>query len=328
MAENKSFVKSLAKQVLFFSSSFVIIFFAALLIRIVSSWIEMFRLIPVAPRPGVDMAELAWRTLPVSLYLSILVGLSYSARKKISIFASMLCIVILASIFTGVFSVGINRILSIGPTLNPVSPIQSGPGLIISRLNSSIILLRESSDVRGPRVASFPGTPLIYQELPSGPGNTIIPLPPLPLGDTAPWLIRSIDMDFNLSGTGLKGRFEENRLGFAAYAFSLILLLGSMRFIMQLSLWPLANIFLGALVFRGILVFEVFLNSREINNLIGSFLAGRVPVMLLSPMVFSALGVLIILYTFLAGMAGKKKNQEEVSSSQPAAEPEWEGWDD
>ena len=301
-------MKNLAKLVLFFSSSFIIIFFAALVIRIFASWVEMARLIPVTARPGEDLTVLAWGALPTAIYLSILISLSYSGRKKIPIPSSMLCIIILASILTGGLALGINRVNSLNTALNPVNPIQSGPGLVLSRSGSSIVLLRESSAPAGPRIASFPGEPLIYQELPLGPNNTIIPLPPLPLGEESPWFIRSIEIDFTLTGAELRKRFYEDLFSFAVYAFSLILLLSSLRFILEKSLWPLANIFLGALIFRGILALEVFVNSREINALIYAFLAERAPSMLISPMAFCALGILIILYTLLSCIARPRRN--------------------
>ncbi|MCL2130719.1 MAG: hypothetical protein FWH35_10265, partial [Treponema sp.] len=92
---------------------------------------------------------------------------------------------------------------------------------------------------------------------------------------------------------------------FAAYVFSLILLLGSLRFIMDLGQWHLANLFLGALVFRSILALETFLNAREINALIRSFIIIEVPPLLITPMVFSFIGILVILYTLLASIARK-----------------------
>jgi hypothetical protein len=300
-------MKNLVKLVLFFSFSFITIFFAALLFRFLSVWIEMVSFVPMPFAPVDDIAEMAWKALPVATYLSILISLSYTARKKLSLPLSIISVVILASMYTVGFLAGINRISDmLAPPTNIVSPVQSGPGLILSGADSAMILLRESSEVRGPRVVSFPEQPLIYQELPLGPNHSVIPLPPLPLASETPWFVESIEIDFNLSGIQLRSRFEDSLINFASYAFALILLLGSLRFIFDLSQWHLANIFLGALAFRGIIALELFVNSREVNAMLSSFLQGMVPPMLLTPIVFGALATLFILYTLLTSIARRR----------------------
>jgi len=198
---------------------------------------------------------------------------------------------------------------AIKPVFRPVSPLQAGPGLMLSRSENTIILLRETNQIRGPRLVSIPGQPLIYQEVPLGPNNTILSLPSLPFGNTTPWFIQSVGIDFSLSGRELKTHFEKNFLFFAAYAFSLILLLSSMRILLQISQWPLANIILGALVFRLILSLEIFLNSDGINTMISSFLAGRLPSAIITPIAFTVLSILILLYTILAGIAHSAKSK-------------------
>ena len=296
-------MKNLARLSLFFSLSFAIIFISAILLRFLSAWIDMMRVIPFEAKPGEDAAELAWRALSVSLYLAMLLGLSYSARRKIPVPLTIIWIIVMGMIFTVGVSLGINRAVAIRPVLKQVPSVQSAPGLILSRSENSMILLRESREIRGPRVVSIPGQPLIYQEVPIGPNNTVINLPALAFGDEKPWFVRSLGIDFSLSAGEMRGRLDAGFYPFAVYAFSLILLLGSLRFLVELSPWPLANIFLGALVFRLILTLEIFLNSREINTLLGSYLAGRAPPSLITPLVFSALGVIVIVYTVLTRLA-------------------------
>ena len=240
--------------------------------------------------------------------------LSYAARQKMPVLLTIICISALAYIFTVSVSVGLDRTAVIRPALKPASPIEAGPGLILSRLDNNIILLRESRDVRGPRVVSIPGQPLIYQDVPRGPNNTILSLPPLPFGIDTPWFIRSLEIDLSISAAEMRNRLEDSFFSFAIYVFSLILLLVSMRFLLGLSQWPLANIFLGALVFRGILALEIFLNSQEIKALAASFLAGRLPSMLISPLAFSALAILVILYSLLdhaARSAGTRRKRSD-----------------
>ena len=296
-------MRKLAKLTIFFSISFIVFFIVLVLLRFVSIWIDFARIIPLAPQSGEDFAETAWKTLPAALYPTILLTLSYTVRRNIPITPSIFCIIILGFGFTVGATLGISRTGALKPILKPVSPIDGAPGLIVSQSDNAIVLLKKSSEIWGPRVVSLPARPLIYQEIPLGPNNTILHLPALSFGNEAPWFIRSVEIDFSLCAGALKSRFETDFTAFIAYACALILLLGSLRFVLELSQWPLASIFFGALVFRGILALEVFLNSREINNLIGSYLAGRVPPIYITPVVFASLGFLVILYTFLTRLA-------------------------
>ena len=53
---------------------------------------------------------------------------------------------------------------------------------------------------------------------------------------------------------------------------------------------------------------ETFLNARGINALIGSFLNKKVPPEYFTPLIFTALGILIILYTLLTKIARKARD--------------------
>ena len=304
-------MKNLAKLTLFFSLCFIIFFLAGILLRLLSSWVEVVRLIPLDVRPGEDTTETAWKALPAALYLSILLTLSYSARRKMPIPLSVIGILILGCIFSLGVSMGITRSGAMKLALKPVTPIQGGPGLILSRQDNAVILLKGSGDFQGPRVVSIPGRPLIYQNLPVGPNNTILNLPVLTFIDNTPWFVRSLTIDFTLCAKELKSRLGDSYISFAAYVFSLVLLLVSLRLLLELSQWALANLFLGALVFRGILALDTFLNAREINVLVGSFLSGRVPAMLITPVVFCALGILVIFYTLLARIVRPGREEDD-----------------
>jgi len=309
-------MKSLAKLILFFSLCFIIIFSLAILFGLLSSWIDAVRIIPLGARPGEDAAEAVWKILPIVIHLSILLTLSYSSRRKIPVPLSIVCIIVLGCVFAIGGSIGLSRTSALQAAIKPAPSVPGDPGLILSRSDNIIVLLKDSSVIRGPRVVSIPGQPLIYQEEPLGPYNTILNLPDLPFSDDTPWFIRSMEIDFNLSAGEIQNRLEENLISFFTYVFSLILLLASLRFLMDLSQWPLANLFLGALVFRSILALETFLNAREINALIGSFIKIKVPPMLITPLVFSTIGVLVIIYTLLAHIARRLGSRSHDSGSE------------
>jgi hypothetical protein len=306
-------MKNFAKLTIFFSISFAMFFLAAVLVGFISFWAYSARIVSSEAGIGRDFVDTVWAAVSAAIYFSVLFTLSYSARKKLPILFSIFCIAALALVFTTGVSVGTSRMETLKPVFMPASPIRAGPGLILSRLENTIVLLRDSNEIHGSRLVSIPGQPFIYQDIPVGPNNTILSLPPLPLGLTTPWFIQSVRIDFSLSAGKLRTLFEANFFFYVVYALCLVLLLSSFRFLLELSQWPLANIFLAALVFRLILSFEVFLDSAEINTLIDSFLAGRLPPALITPIAFVALGILTMLYTLLGGVArsGDRKSKRD-----------------
>ena len=306
-------MKNFAKLTIFFSLTFVIIFLSANLFGFLSFWASSARVISVQAGFGRNFTDIIWTAITAAIYLSILLTLSYSARLKMTVSLGIFNIAFIALVFTIGTSLGARRFEAMQPAFIPAPQIQAGPGLILSRFENSIVLLKESSNMQGPRLVSIPDRPLIYQEIPIGPNNTILTLPSLPLGSAAPWFIQSIEIDFTLSAGVMRALFERNFFYFAIYALVLILFLSSLRFIFDFSQWPLANVFIAAFVFRLILSLEVFLNSAETNAMIGSFLAGRLPSTLITPIVFAALSILTMLYTLLAGIArfGGRKSKRD-----------------
>ena len=303
-------MKNFARLTLFFSISFVVLFLAAVLLKYLSSWVELARIIPLGNEPWEDAAELAWKAFPVALYLSVLFTLSYTIRRNMHTVLAIIGILVLGCGISLGVSLAVHRTETLKFALLPVYPLEGKPGLILSRSESAVILLGGSRDVRGPRVVSIPGQNLIYQELPLGPNNTTLNVPALSFGDDSPWFIRSLDIDFSLSAGEMKSRLETDFISFVAYIFALILLLVSLRSLLELSRWPLANLFLGALIFRGILALEIFLNTPDINSLIASFLGNRLPSMLITPAVFCALAALFILYTLLTRLARPRRFED------------------
>jgi len=303
-------MKNIAKLTIFFTLSFLILFIASVFIRILSTWIDLVRIIPVAVMPGEDAAMAAWRAFPGALYISILLTLSYTVRRNMPAVMAIICIWILGAAFATAASVGINRLESLKPAIRSPASLQGKPGLILSRSENAMILLRESSVVRGPRVVSIPGQPLIYQEVPVGPNNTILSLPALPFTEDTPWFIKSLSLDFSICASEMESRLSSGFKAFAFYTFSIIMLLGSLRFILELSQWPLANLFLGALIFRLILALDIFLNSRQINALIFSFLKERIPSNMLTALIFCVLSVLVIFYTLMVSLARPGRNDD------------------
>jgi hypothetical protein len=186
-------------------------------------------------------------------------------------------------------------------------------GLILSSNNeTAIVLLNGAADPMGPRVVAVPDQPLLF--LSSAPVQSDIAnfnLPPIPFGDDTPWFLRSISMDFRLVSEQFKQRYETGFVSLLIYSGSLIFLLTSLGFTLKISVWPLVNLFLGILTFRGIIALEVFFNSPEMQDVFGSFLNNRLPVNLAVPIIFFAFGLLVHIYGILVYISKKRRYEDD-----------------
>jgi hypothetical protein len=313
-------VKNIARLVLFFSLSFIILFLLSMALRYLHLWIGEVRLLPARPQTALPefIAAARW-ALSLTLYVSLLFGLSYTARLNAGLLGAgrhrlaapvaMLCLCILSLAFSTGVSLGLERLGDMVPASGLSRPL-GGPGLILTQGDTTIVTLRGPGEIRGPRVVSMPGRSLVYQEQPLGPNNPTLSLPPVPFRDESPWFLQSLAIDFSLTGRQLESRLGRGLTAFLIYAGALIFLLVSLGFILKLSNWPLANLFLGCLAFRGILAAETFLNAPEIQDLFASFLENRLPLSYTVPLVFCLFGILINLYTFLVFLARRRSDEE------------------
>jgi hypothetical protein len=315
-------VKNLARLTLFFTLGFALLFLSAAALRFLHIRIDGVRLLPLQPRMMLtDGLSAARWALPLAVYTSLLSGLSYAARmgalrpdrRPLSAFSAGACLFVLCLAFTTGLSLGMEWLGNMVPAQDTARPL-GGPGLLLTQGDTSVALLRGPEESRGPRVAAIPGRPLIYQEQPAGPNNAIPGLPPVPFRMENPWFLQSMAIDFSLTGRQFESRLREGPLPFLIYAGALVFLLVSLGFILKLSNWPLANLFISCLAFRGILAAETFFNSREIQALFAEFLGNRFPLPLFwtVPLIFCFFGVLINIYTFLVFLAKRRIDEEEI----------------
>ena len=250
--------------------------------------------------------------LPAAFFITILVSLSYSARKKMSVFLSILTIFILSAGFCLGFYSGIERIEAYDPFLEIPDSLNKKSGLILTLGDADMVLLGENGDISGdsgfPRVISFAERPLLYQEVSLGPAYTKVSLP---LEHKIPWFIESINIDFTLITREFNNRYGNGLLSFLVYTGAVFLLLASLRFLLDLSFWPLANLFIGILAFRLVLSLAIFLNAGYVNEFLVSFVNGRLPEFLINPFVFLTICAVIILYTFLAFLARRSRGNDD-----------------
>jgi hypothetical protein len=185
------------------------------------------------------------------------------------------------------------------------------PGMLLSADNFTVVLLNDPKDPHGARVVSIPGKSLIYQEDPIGPENKPLERPPAPFRNESNFFMENISIDFSLASIQIASRFKENIISFLVYAGALILLLVSLRFIFQFSHWPLANLFLAALAFRGVLALDSFLNTGRIMDYLNALLQNRLPRPFITPSIFLILSVIIIIYSVLVSAAGHRRTDED-----------------
>jgi hypothetical protein len=298
-------VKNIARIVLFFSISFVLVFLVSVLMGSLHAWIEAVRTVPAQKNSILPAALAARGALPLALYLSLLLTLSYSARRAIPVPLTIICLCIFAGVFALGVSLGIARAGAVNaPALRPPPGGLGKPGLVLSRASTVMILMGDPEDPAAPRVVSIPGRPLIYQETPR------TALPPVPFKNEGGPFLRDVLTDISLTAQRFNRLLEEGIVPLGIYMGSLIFLLVSLRFVLDFSNWPLANLFLGALIFRGVLAFESFLNSLEIQNVITVFTSRLIPSSLISPGVYCSLGGVIVLYTILVSLTRSRRNRD------------------
>jgi hypothetical protein len=303
-------VKNFAKLVLLFSLSFIIIFLVTTGFRFLALKVEWAKILPAKPETSLTLILTAahW-ALSLTLFSSILFTFNYAARK--SFFAPMA----IASI------VGLSLCFAFGATLaldkwEAVPPATSAGihmgdrGLVLSnsinRNETAVVLLNGTFEPLGPRVVAVPEQSMLYYES-AGEG---FDLPPVPFGDDTPWFLKSVSIDIRLNAEMFQKLYTQGIFPFFIYAGSLVFILCALGYMIRFSAWPLANLFIGILAFRGVLACATFFNTPEAQEIMSSFLKDSIPVSLAVPLIFIAVGFLVCLYSVLIYIIRRKVHDE------------------
>ena len=301
-------VRRLARLALFFSLGFVILFLFAAGMRFLAIRLEWIKTLS---RQGeailTELIAAARWALSFSLYGGILAGLSYSVRKKIAMPAALLCVGLLGLGFVCGASIALDSWEQVPPETRPAQ-LLGGPGLILanSRQPSSAVMVLLEGEPNGARVMAIPGKPLEYQAEYAGKDPSLVSLPAAPFEDNSPWFLKSLAIDLRLNAEKLRQLFNAGLGPFLLYTGALIFLLCSLSFILKFSAWPLLSLCLGCLTFRGVLALEIFVNSREMQDVFDSFLRDRLPLPLAVPLIFCGIGIVACLYSFLVYLAKRQ----------------------
>ena len=303
-------MKNFAKLAVFFSLTFLIIFLATAGLRFLNLRVDWAKSLPPKPETSLTLllAAAHW-ALSLSLFSSVLLALSYAARRNCFALFAILCIMILSMFFCFGFSLVLKNWESVPPAQSAGIPL-GGKGLILSnslsRNETAVVLLRGTDEPLGPRVTAIPGQPLLFHET----AAANFDLPPVPFADDTPWFLRSLYIDIRLNAEMFQKKYVEGIVPFMIYSGSLIFLLCSLGFAIKFSAWPLANLFLGILAFRGVLSLETFFYTPEMQDIFGSYFKNLLPVEMAVPLIFIGFGVLVHFYSFLVFIA-KRKDRDE-----------------
>jgi hypothetical protein len=303
-------VRKLIKLVIFFTLSFAILFLIATGLRYLALRVDWIRtLSPEKESVLYELINAARWALSFVLYGGVIAGLSYAVRKEVFAPVALLCVIAL----TVGFTYGIGQIIENWegtPSARVPAKTLGKPGVILANTARStgtvIVLLQGPAEPDGSRVVATPGKPMAYQAEFAGRNLPSTSLPPAQFTDNTPWFLKSLSIDLRLNTEILRRYYHEGSLPFLTYSGSLVFFLCSLIFIFKLSAWPLANLFLGCLAFRGVLALEIFFNTPEIQDTFYSFLQNRLPLPLVVPLIFCAFGLLAYLYSFLVFLARRQ----------------------
>ena len=296
---------------LFFSISFAIIILVSAGVRFLYLWVDWARSLPPKNESFLTLliTSAHW-ALSLAVYSSLLLSLCYAVRKRYFAPMAVICLIALSFGFTFSLLMALENWKFVPPAKTDAKPLGEN-GLILSnsinKNEMSIVLLNGAADPLGPRIVVIPGQPINFQEA----AGANFDLPPVPFGDDTPWFLNSFAIDIRLNAEHLSRLYNEGLIPFLIYAGALIFLLCSLGFAIKFSVWPLANFFLAALAFRGVLALETFFNSPEMQEIFSSFLNNRLPVSFAVPFIFAGFGLLVHIYLILV-FAARRRSYDDV----------------
>jgi hypothetical protein len=303
-------VKNFAKLVLLFSLSFIIIFLVTTGFRFLALRVEWAKILPAKPETSLTLILTAahW-ALSLTLFSSILFTFNYAARKSFFAPMAVITIIALSICFTFAASLALDKWEAVPPATT--AGIHMGDrGVVLSnsfnRNETAVVLLNGTYEPLGPRVVSVPEQPMLYYE--SAGAN--FELPPVPFGDDTPWFLKSVSIDIRLNSEMFQKLYSQGIMSFLVYVSSLVFILCALGYMIRFSAWPLANLFIGILAFRGILACCTFFNTPESQEIMSSFLKGSFPMPYAVPLIFTGVGFLVCLYAVLVYIIRRKVHDE------------------
>jgi hypothetical protein len=298
-------VKSAARLILFFSITFILLLVASTSLLFFSRWIQNSIRIPEQGfAVGTEVFWALKKALSLTFYGTVLLSLSYSVRKDVGALGTLFILTLGGTLLTAGITEGLRGLStsSASTALSKVmykSPSLGEPGLIRTYTNESGSTIRavlsRGGQGRGSLIALEGTQALRTIDFPA-PGTVEWenPFERLSIGT-----LRNLEGELFLSSDRFFRRADQGWLSLLIFAGTLSLFLASFQFVLRLTSWPLANLFLGALLFRFLVLLEQGVYSEEAIQFLGALSQGLLPENLTAPVVLLALAVLVNTYTLL-----------------------------
>jgi hypothetical protein len=248
------------------------------------------------------VSHIVW-TLPLSLYSTVWLSTNYSLRHKISRLASFIVVSLISTALAAALVQGLTLASGMEvPFYHTHNEQLAKPGLLLSEGEIGIILLEEPSTKSAARVISVPESPLYYEKNPIDAHSEIIKAPGTPFEKESVWVLENCYLDFSLSASEIQLSFERGFASFLCRILPLAALLVGLSFMCPSGKNPLVHLFLSAIVFRLVLMLEVFVNSNEVQTVLRNFFQGRIEPRFISPLVFTVLALLSLIFVLSAAL--------------------------
>ncbi|MDR2467977.1 MAG: hypothetical protein LBD22_03355 [Spirochaetaceae bacterium] len=301
-------MKKIARLVLFVIVCFFLVFVLSTGLSFLRLWLDAAVSVPVRSFLYLDdvLRSARW-ALSFALYLTVLFGVNYAQRNATPALGSFLAVVILTGGFCFIVEQGLSnaRLMSAPPYLVTNSTLGNA-GLMLHQRETVITLIDRPALETGSRVIAVPERPLVYQDVPLDENNEIISLPRVRFREEDTVLYNNLRADFSVSAAQLDARFDQGIVPFIAWLVPLLILLAALSYIFEVGAWPLANLFLCAVVFRLVLLLEVFLNAPSVQAVLVDFARGLLPNEFISPFLIMLCAVLFLLYDILMYFARER----------------------
>jgi hypothetical protein len=309
-----NFMKKLARLILVTFGMFFLLFVLAVIFSYLKLWITAAAAVPVQIMLPIDTAlrNARW-AVSMTLYTTTLFSMNYAQRNSIFAPLAFICVILICggmsfAVIRGFENTGKTQAAPLAVTNRTLG----SAGLMLTQRETVTVLTDRPSLETGSRVVAAQGRPLVYQDVPLDENGALIPLPPVRFPEENTLFYTGLWMDLDSSAVYLFERFDEGLVPFAVWLFSLLLLLTSLSYIFNIGAWPLASLFLCAVLFRLVLLFETFISSDKIQAIIMDFSRSIVPQIYILPIIIALPAVLALIYDVLMFFARERGRNGSV----------------
>jgi hypothetical protein len=301
-------VKNFARLVLFNITFFVCVFVLSAAVSFLQFWVSAASAIPVVQYIYLEtIINHAQWMLSFSFYITVLFTLNYAQRNRVLPLAAFITVALLSGGLPFAAALGLSNARNMNaPPYAMNTKTLGNAGVMMKHGQTTITLIDKPELETGSRVIAAPERALYYQDVPLDEDGKVIPLPHVNFYETNSFVYQGLRSDFSFSSREFSRRYESGIFSFLVWLCPLILFLMALSYMFNVGAWPLANLFLCAVIFRAVLLFEVFLNKPAIQDYLAEFTRNLIPRIFITPAVFLTLAALALLYDILMYFARER----------------------